>query len=311
MNLRERIDRLPENWASLVDLREELSINLSPVELYQVALSIVLRRPCNFLVFGAGNDSGIWQRLNKDGTTIFIEDANEWATKARQKNPGINVIEVDYGTSLSQWMYYFNNRSLLDLKLPAYVMERSWDVILVDGPFGGHNGPGRMKSIYASHKLRNPQTDVFVDDCDRKVEKFYASSLLGGTNVRWSNKKLQLFRIDGCSGKLMEMRSSAHEKIYCQPESDRKISKIGLFVWIGIVGDEIEWHFGPYRSSHYSVVTKDNKVLFSGLKSCGTYSGKLPPLEFCVRYDSPSGWSTCSEVLVWKNHSNEVLQWSG
>jgi hypothetical protein len=59
-------------------------------------------------------------------------------------------------------------------------------VIVVDAPAGyanhfeltGREAPGRMKSIYMASKLVNKGGFVFVHDCDREVERRYATEYL-------------------------------------------------------------------------------------------------------------------------------------
>ena len=49
---------------------------------YLKIIEILLQKaPCKLLVFGLGNDSYLWNKINKDGTSYFIEDNQDWIKK--------------------------------------------------------------------------------------------------------------------------------------------------------------------------------------------------------------------------------------
>ncbi|MFA5336878.1 MAG: hypothetical protein WC330_00930 [Candidatus Omnitrophota bacterium] len=159
--------------------------------------------PCNMLVFGLGWDSLMWTELNKGGRTIFIEDNSEWFKKIAGLCPWIEAYHVIYPTKISDWECLLDKPDKLQIKLPFSINEVKWDVIFVDGPCGAleyymslynKEPAGRMCSIYSASKLIKKGGDVFVDDCQRIVEKEYAdkylrnhlvATLKSATILRW------------------------------------------------------------------------------------------------------------------------------
>ena len=137
------------------------------------------RPGCSLLVFGCGNDSVFWEKINRNGTTAFLEDDPEWLELARSRLTTGQAYPVRYGTRLSEWQSLLDSPEKLELELPAEISSRRWDVVLVDGPAGyTDDSPGRMKSIYAASRLVAPGGCVFVHDCDRPAERHYAARYL-------------------------------------------------------------------------------------------------------------------------------------
>lgn len=155
-------------------------IQLTPIEIRTIINEIQRKPNCSLLVFGCGNDSLLWEKVNAGGTTVFVEDNPEWAAKtlAQLDRSGVHV--VNYNSRQADWREWLDCPSRLQMDLPAEVRSRRWDIILVDGP-AGENGerPGRMKSIYAASGLVAGGGLVFVHDCDRPAEDAFASRYLG------------------------------------------------------------------------------------------------------------------------------------
>ncbi len=151
----------------------------------------------NFLVFGTGYDSDLWRVANKNGKTIFLEHNEKWITN------NLDTFKVEYTTKLSQHEellkeYKVRNYTRLALKLPYFITEIKWDIILVDSPEGyTHKGsnavPGRMQSIFAAKQLASTNTKIFVHDCDRLVEDTYTKNMF--TKEIKKFKKLKLFQL--------------------------------------------------------------------------------------------------------------------
>jgi uncharacterized protein (TIGR01627 family) len=159
-------------------------IQLQSSELRPIIKAIAARPRCALLMFGCGNDSALWEKVNRDGTTAFIEDDPTWVETARSRLAAANVYLVNYGTRRSDWLSLLNAPDKLDLDLPEAVSSRRWDVILVDGPAGYEDAhPGRMKSIYVASRLVAPGGCVFVHDCDRPVERQFAARYLGSQRL--------------------------------------------------------------------------------------------------------------------------------
>ena len=162
-------------------------IQMELPELRAVIAAIRSRPGRSLLVFGCGNDSVLWEKVNGEGETAFLEDDADWADRIRPKLARARIYPVAYGTTLSEWRSLLKSPGRLELALPDSVGARRWDVILVDGPagygdyekYGARVSPGRMKSIYMASKLVAPGGIVFVHDCDRAVERSYAARYLG------------------------------------------------------------------------------------------------------------------------------------
>lgn len=137
----------------------------------------------NVLVFGTGHDSDLWRLANNNGKTIFLEHNKKWI-----KQNDDDVYKVNYGTKLKEADRLLDKyRStkdfeMLKLELPEFVWNINWDIIVVDAPTGVKDGhPGRMKSIFTASLLSKKDTDVFVHDCDRRVEDLYTREFFGNS----------------------------------------------------------------------------------------------------------------------------------
>lgn len=170
------------------DLGEELGlgagalaeVQLEARELRPIVAAIQERPGCALLVFGCGSDSRFWERVNRGGTTAFLEDDPQWIADARASLATASVHTVQYGTQVSGWRQLLDQPTELIMDLPAEIGSRRWDVILVDGPAGDDDShPGRMKSIHAASKLVAAGGRVFVHDCQRPAEQAFASRYLG------------------------------------------------------------------------------------------------------------------------------------
>lgn len=136
-------------------------------------------------VFGLGNDSRFWSRINRGGNTVFIEDNKEWFEKAIRLDRKTRAYLVNYLTQRTQWQELLEHTDRLEMVLANEVEREKWDVILVDGPNGWNDmNPGRMKSIYLSSRLAANSGDVFVHDCHREVEQIYSDRFLRPENLK-------------------------------------------------------------------------------------------------------------------------------
>ncbi|KAL7110067.1 hypothetical protein ACP275_05G001700 [Erythranthe tilingii] len=161
--------------------------------------------PCNFLVFGLGHDSLMWNALNPRGTTLFLEEDPKWFSAVLKGDAAhaLHAETVPYRTQLSQadelLLHYRNEpdcsatssfirgntkcRLALNM-LSDKVYDTEWDLIMIDAPRGFFaEAPGRMAAIYSAAVMaRNRKkvgvTHVFLHDVDRKVEKMYAEMFL-------------------------------------------------------------------------------------------------------------------------------------
>ena len=200
-------------------LRREPGIQFTEAETRLVATAIAQFRPCRLLVFGAGNDSLMWQQLNDGGTTVFLEHNADWINKTRGINPSLDVRSVEYTTRITEWRELLESPNSLLMDLPHDVCREQWDVVLVDAPNGfvfadehPRLGPihGRMQSILAASQLVAPQGYVFVHDAQRKVENACCEKFLAT-----SHRELFRFRSRRNNGHIAELRCFAGSAFAC------------------------------------------------------------------------------------------------
>lgn len=145
----------------------------------------------------------MWNSLNPRGTTIFLEEDPKWVHAVVQGAPYLRAYVVKYPTQLKEadklLSFYKkekecmppdvrlkgNTRCKLALSmLPEEVLNKEWDVIMIDAPRGYFaEAPGRMGAIFsaavmARGRTRPGVTHVYLHDVDRKVEKTYAEEFL-------------------------------------------------------------------------------------------------------------------------------------
>jgi glucuronoxylan 4-O-methyltransferase len=60
------------------------------------------KSPCNFLVFGLGHDSLMWNTLNYGGRTIFLEEDESWIQQIRRRFPMLESYHVTYDSKVNQ-----------------------------------------------------------------------------------------------------------------------------------------------------------------------------------------------------------------
>ncbi|KAG2561981.1 probable methyltransferase At1g27930 [Panicum virgatum] len=192
--------------------RDEISLSLA-----------VLRRraPLRLLVFGLGHDSRLWHALNPSGATVFLEEDPAWYRVVRARSPFLRAHLVAYRTRLDQadrlhatYKDYpaclpgSGGNGTLRVRgnwacplalhnLPPEVYETEWDMFMIDAPKGYFAAaPGRMAAIWTAAALARARrgegdTDVFLHDVDRRVERTFAEEFLcdkyrvGGTGRLW------------------------------------------------------------------------------------------------------------------------------
>uniref|UniRef100_A0ACD5ZPJ5 Uncharacterized protein n=1 Tax=Avena sativa TaxID=4498 RepID=A0ACD5ZPJ5_AVESA len=189
----------------------------------ELALSLaVLRRraPLRLLVFGLGHDSPLWHALNPGGATVFLEEDPEWYRVVRARSPHLRAHLVRYRTRLDHADQLLGSYRQLPScvpggdepnpavranaacplalhDLPPEVYEHEWDMLMLDAPKGYFpSAPGRMAAIWTAAAMARARrgegdTDVFLHDVDRRVERMFAEELLcdrfrvGGTGRLW------------------------------------------------------------------------------------------------------------------------------
>lgn len=169
------------------------------IEIYKIIKS---KSPCNLLIFGLGEDSYLWNDINNNGNTIFLENIEEWAKRFND----LEVINVNYKTTVLDFPNNLNETNLL-LELPDKVTKLVWDIVIIDSPVG-HNppcvncnlcsinnpAPGRMSSIYTASKLINENSIIIIDDTDRIIEKTCSSLYFKNKSVIFNDGKLLILK---------------------------------------------------------------------------------------------------------------------
>ncbi|KAK7246996.1 hypothetical protein RIF29_41871 [Crotalaria pallida] len=207
-------DNNPTSFQQLNTILHYATSSITPQQSFSeitVTLDVLksLNRPCNFLIFGLGIDSLMWNSFNPRGTTLFLEEDPSWFQKVMKNAPQLNAHAVKYRTQLREADALLssyrsepfcsparaaplrsNERCKLALNnLPDEVYEKEWDLIMIDAPKGYFaEAPGRMAAIFSAAVMgRNRKgsgvTHVFLHDVDRKVEKVYAEEFLCRKNL--------------------------------------------------------------------------------------------------------------------------------
>lgn len=154
-------------------------IQMSPEQIEVVSSAILARGPkCNLLVFGLGNDSPLWAALNRNGYTLFLENIPEWIAKTKAVSPELNIAQISYDNVTVASSRKDPISIIQKAQVPQQLLDRTWDVIIVDGPMGYAPGlPGRAIPICWAKKLASAATHIFIDDYDRELEAMYADFL--------------------------------------------------------------------------------------------------------------------------------------
>lgn len=157
---------------------KSVNVQLSDVQIMWVADMLHLvhsinQRTPNLLVFGVGNDSPMWNQINCNGRTVFVEDDKDWIKTVLDNFPSLEIYHVEYHTSTNYAAEYFSHP--VALSIDASVDAECFDVILIDGPKGyAPESPGRMIPAYYSSKrakeCKTP-TAIFLHDSERPVEQ--------------------------------------------------------------------------------------------------------------------------------------------
>lgn len=193
----------PDRDAPLRELVER-NPGQASFEEYKCLRDAILRRaPCNLLIFGLGRDSPLWVESNRGGRTVFLENVTAWIEQTG-KLRGAEIYTVEYDTKRFQWRWLLNKSKRLFMRsIPSEVVSTGWDVIFVDAPAGTRwKSPGRMQSIYTAAVLarRSADTDVFVHDCDRRVERVYSDRYLGDSNLVEQVDRLRHYHVGHSPG---------------------------------------------------------------------------------------------------------------
>ena len=171
---------------------------MSKKQYLTIAKKLSEASPCNLLVFGLGEDSYLWKKINTNGTTIFLEDSKQWINSVNDGT--LDVEHVIYTTSIKEQKNIGYNKKKLKLPIPKRVSKIKYDFIIVDAPLGHqpprpYKGPGRMSSIYTAYNLLKEGGTAVIDDMGRPIEKQYALHYFREENlISFIEKKVGIFK---------------------------------------------------------------------------------------------------------------------
>lgn len=90
----------------------------------------------------------------------------------------------------------------------------------------------------------------------------------------------------------------------------KNIKRMALYVDLKHDGKYLNWSIGPYEKGIYKVIMRYNSKCFSISTVSKSGSIKAKAADFYLRYESPEGWSTYSELIHFDSKENSKLQWS-
>lgn len=97
----------------------------------------------------------------------------------------------------------------------------------------------------------------------------------------------------------------------------KNIKNKKLFVDLKYENRYLTWNIGPYEKGVYKVLLKHDSKYLGGYFTKGTYPNKgsmrleeEKAINFYIIYESPEGWSTCSELIHFELKENYKLNWS-
>jgi 16S rRNA G966 N2-methylase RsmD len=147
-----------------------------------------IRANSNVLVWGMGYDTQMLKDMSCRGRVVFIETNTKWYNLIKhQTNAEAYQIEMEKRLfdANKKFMSLTSKNATLDTwldvstLLPMNVSRTRWDVIIIDGPPASNpHTEGRHHAIYTTRKMVHKGTIVFLDDCERNHEAFFASRFL-------------------------------------------------------------------------------------------------------------------------------------
>ena len=244
-------------------------------------------KPVNLLVFGLGGDAYLWDDLNDNGATVFLEDDEEWISKFASSN--LDIVNVKYDTFVGDHEEINFNHEVLTMNLPDRIKNKKWDFIIVDAPLGHgppgrpYKGPGRMQSIHTAYQLLKEDGICVVDDMKRLVEQKYAFHYFGKENL-----------LNVIENKVAIFKKKEKESIDNFVKG-KKVALVGPASYMegSNYGEEIDSHDIVVRINrgiesiepHHKDLGRKTDIFYSCLIERAQQTGFLNPEELKNKYD--------------------------
>ena len=131
-----------------------------------------IKENTKMLVFGLGYDSKMWYKGNHSNT-FFVESNDKYIEMNIKDIPANNIIKYNYNTTCASSVQLTHDK-ISTFIIPDKIMkEAPFDIIIIDGPEGySLEKPGRLIPCYWSTQLSRPETIIYIDDANRKVEAY-------------------------------------------------------------------------------------------------------------------------------------------
>jgi hypothetical protein len=154
---------------------------MSPSTILHVLNDISINKRKNIIEFGAGASTfyiaKLLKTINSNAIFYSVESDKEWAVELQRQLDLYEIsdfvkiiyaplvkVSKDYALNDQKTWY---NTNILDQTLKNQV---EFDLILVDGPFGGSTPYARYSAVPYLGKYINEKTSIYLDDIQRKDE---------------------------------------------------------------------------------------------------------------------------------------------
>jgi hypothetical protein len=174
-----------ETLSALLASTYDAASQLSPAQIEVIASIIRGRAPgARLLVFGLGRDTPLWQRVNQDGETLFVEHDPAFIAAAQQRPHAPRILPFGFAAHTSVLGSFSMTPAEVEaVPIPGPIAVGRWDVVLIDGPTGHRlTDPGRLLPIHWTSRLMRRDTHVFLDDYHRALERQFGDLMLRADN---------------------------------------------------------------------------------------------------------------------------------
>ena len=155
-------------------------------------------KDCRLLIFGLGFDSKMWSACCEHVT--FVEDNPTYVALNKDLDQE-SIVQCKYHTTVAS-CWTMSQEELVAENPPQELVARGpYDIVLIDGPWGEGNGPGRLLPACWTRKLVKDGGIVYMDDVSRPLETYIVAKMfgdcevlrtfperLGAKKIRFSNK---------------------------------------------------------------------------------------------------------------------------